>query len=527
MALICFIMNKEFFLKLLDYYQIDENQYDELIKDVDSSSFALGHNFKHIDEAIKLVEDSMNKKEKIMIYGDYDADGIMGTSILVKMFMYKNYKVDYYIPSRYLDGYGLNLDKSIEAVDNGVKLMICVDNGVAAFEGIKYLKEHGVKVLVLDHHEIQEELPDADVILHPTFDGFGDVASSGAFVAFNFSRFFLNRFDKYLSTLASISLISDMMPLLDYNRDLLRIVFENYHENEFLQLDLLKEDEPFNETTIGMKIAPKINSIGRVLTDHSINNLIKFFTTDIKEEILYYIDWINETNQLRKNLSKELSEDNIEIKENDKAIVYITEAKEGLLGLIANNILNKYHLPVVVLSYDEEKEIYKGSARAPLGFSVVDAFKYSEKHLLKAGGHALAGGCSVDKNEIDNFSNSFKEYANEHPIEKVEKKTIPLLINELTMDNYNLLKTFAPFGENWPNPEFKLDHIATRSLFFSKNKEHIFTQIGQKCRIVGFNFSYDYVRQFQFVDMIGNIRLNIFNNFTNVEYFVKEINQSK
>ena len=184
-------MNKDLFSRLLDYYQIDETEYQQLIAPVNVSNFAFGHRFDHIDAAIKLVNEVMNNKGKILIYGDYDADGIMGTSILVKMFAYKNYHVDYYIPSRYVDGYGLTLNQAIKAVENKVDLLICVDNGVSAFEGIKYLKDNGVKVLVLDHHEIQEELPLADEILHPTFDHFGETASSGAFVAFNFSREFL------------------------------------------------------------------------------------------------------------------------------------------------------------------------------------------------------------------------------------------------------------------------------------------------------------------------------------------------
>ena len=516
-------MNKDLFLRLLDYYQIDESTYQQLIAPVSENTFANGHSFTHIQEAIDLVNEVMSHHGKIFVYGDYDADGIMGTSILVKMFAYKSYPVDYYIPSRYLDGYGLTLSKAQECVRNKVELVICVDNGVAAFEPIEYLKNNGVKVLVLDHHEIQENLPVADVILHPTFDHFGDTPSSGAFTAFNFSRVFLNRFDKYLSTLAAISLISDMMPLLEYNRELLRIVFENYHEHEFLQIDLLKEEEPFNETTIGMKIAPKINSIGRVLTDTSVNLLVKFFCTDNKDEILHYIDWINETNENRKNLSRNVEEDSLEINENTKAIVLVSEAKEGILGLIANNLLNKYHLPVVVVAKDEEKGFYKGSARAPEGFSIVDAFKYCESQTIVAGGHASAGGCTIGVDQFEAFKKMFLEYAESHPVEVVEKKTVELGLTELNLDNYKLVQSFSPFGENWPSPLFVLRHISTRSLFFSKNREHILTQLSPRSKIVGFNFPMDEVRSTQFIDLEGNLRTSVYMNVTSVEFFVKKI----
>ncbi len=516
-------MNKNLFERLLDFYQIDEKKYQELTCPVSIDGFASGHQFDHINEAIELVNSVMSHHGKIFIYGDYDADGIMGTSILVKMFAYKNYAVDYYIPTRYIDGYGLTLNKAQECVDNKVDLVICVDNGIAAFEPIQLLKDHDVKVLVLDHHEMLETLPSADVILHPTIDHFGEVASSGAFVAFNFSRVFLGRFDKYLSTLASISLISDMMPLFDYNRYLLRLVFQEYEEGEFLQIDLLKETELFNEVTIGMKIAPKINAIGRLVADRSINQLVKFFTSDDKGEILNYIEWINTMNEERKILSKDINEEGLNVDENTKAIVYVCVAKEGIIGLIANTLVNKYHVPVVVLTTAEEKGFYNGSASAPMGFSIVDAFKYCEKHMLVGGGHALAGGCTIAEDELKNFKKAFIEFANDHPLVVVEAETLELGLTELNLDNYKLIQSFSPFGEGWKAPTFILKHISTRSLFFSKNREHIITQLSPRSKIVGFGFPMDEVRLSQFVDLEGILRTSTYMGVTSVEFFIKKI----
>ncbi|MCR5184958.1 MAG: DHH family phosphoesterase [Bacilli bacterium] len=518
-------MNNSLFQRLLEYFHIDEKKYQEITRPVSSDTFAVGHNFKHINEAVALVKEAVDNHKKIFIYGDYDADGIMGTSILVKMFEYINYPVDYYIPSRYIDGYGLTYQRALEAIENKVDLMITVDNGVAAFEAIKTLKEHNIKVLVLDHHEIGEELPNADAILHPTFDEFGETPSSGAFVAFNFTRAYLGYFDKYLSTLASVSLISDMMPLLDYNRDLLRIVFQNYKEGEFIQFDLLKEDEPFNEATIGMKIAPKINSIGRLYEDNSPNLLVKFFTSNNKEEILHYIDWINESNEERKALSKASDEMTVDFIEGDKSLVYISETKEGLLGLVANNLMNKYHVPVVALSLEKEKGVYKGSARAPLGFNIVDAFNYAKQYTIVAGGHASAGGCSIKEEDIDGFTKKFKEYADTHPIEHIEKDYIELKLTEITKDNYKIIESFSPFGESWPRPELLLNSISTKSLYFSKTGEHIFTQVGYGGRLVGFYFGMEEVKKYPFIDLVGNLRLNTFRGYTNVEFLIKEIKQ--
>ncbi|MDD2434592.1 MAG: DHH family phosphoesterase, partial [Bacilli bacterium] len=301
-------MNDKLFQKLLNYYRIDEDGFKALTSPVDENNFARGHHFENMPEAVAMVKDVMRANEKILVYGDYDADGVMGTSILVKMFKYLNYPATYYLPNRYEDGYGLTNKKALEAIQNQISLVITVDNGVTAFEPIETLKKHGIKVLIIDHHQAQETLPVADFIIHPILSHFGETPSSGAFTAFMFSIAFLNRFDKYLSTLASISIVSDIMPLKEYNRNLLRLVIANYQEREFFQIDALKEEEPFNEVTIGLKIAPKINAIGRLIDGDDINRLVEFFTNDDKSELLSYISWINGVNEDRKTASKSASE---------------------------------------------------------------------------------------------------------------------------------------------------------------------------------------------------------------------------
>ena len=236
--------------RLLEYYQIDKAEYERITAPVSLTSFNKGHEFDEIEKAVNLVKEVLNKDGKILIYGDYDADGVMGTSILVKMFQYLNKEVDYYIPNRYNDGYGLNVEHANEYIKKGYDLIITVDNGITAFEAIELLHNNGVKVLILDHHQNQETVPLADAICHPIYSHFGDVSSSGAFTAFIYSISLLGRVDKYLALLASISVISDMMPLLDYNRSLLRAMFKEYQVGEFLPVDLLAEHEPLNDILV-------------------------------------------------------------------------------------------------------------------------------------------------------------------------------------------------------------------------------------------------------------------------------------
>ena len=519
-------MNQSILEKLLNYYHITEEDYKELTKPVSISNFDDGHKFERVDEAVALVNDVMKSNGKIVIYGDYDADGIMGTSILVKMFSYKDYIVDYYVPNRYQDGYGLTLKKAQEFIENKYSLVICVDNGISAFEPIELLKQNGIKVLVLDHHQPQEVLPVADVILHPQVSHFSEVASSGAFVAFMFSISFLGRFDKYLSTLAAISTISDMMPLKEVNRNLLRLVFANYKEGEFLPIDLLKEADQFDETSIGMKIAPKINAVGRLLDNSDINKMVEYFVSDSRDIVLHYIDWINENNEQRKTLSKEAIDNIPEELKNEAAIVYLTDCKEGVIGLIANYLSSSYHVPAIVFTKDSEGDSYKGSCRAPEGYNVVEIFNETKDLLVAGGGHAGAGGCTIKMSDFDAFKAKFVDIVKNTKIEHVKKETIPMNINEINIDNYNLIKTFSPFGEAWKAPLFELSRIPTKNLFFSRTGEHILTQISLNTRLTGFNFPKSEVTEMNFVDLIGTLRTSVYRNITSTEFLIKEIKES-
>ena len=517
-------MNKPLIERLLDYYHINYSDYLRLVEPKDLTNFALGHQFDDIDKAVALVKDVINNHGKIIVYGDYDADGIMGTSILVKMFQYLDVVVDYYLPNRYTDGYGINMKAAQKYIEQKYDLVITVDNGITANEPIDILHNNGVKVLILDHHQVGEVVPNADAICHPTYSHFGDTASSGAFVAFMFSIALLGRVDKYLATLASVSLISDMMPLLDYNRNLLRAVFNEYRHGEFLALDLLGDREPFNEQLIGMKIAPRINSIGRLTDDESINEIVRFFISDNKDLILNYYSHILEVNESRKAISKIDIED-FNITGEEKAIVVKGDYKEGIIGLVANSLMIKYRVPVIVFS-EATDGVIKGSGRCPEGCDIVDIFSHLSDLIITSGGHALAGGCSINEKDYELFKNRFIEYAKGIIYFKPEHQTIELGINEMTMENYNLICSFGPFGENWTAPLFRLRHIRVDSLTYSRDRKHIITQIGNRQKIVCFNYRKEEIENAHYVDAIGTISKKSFMNQIYLEFSVKEFKES-
>ena len=515
-------MNKSLLEKLLDFYHISYDDYLNITREVNPSTFKDNRNFDGIEKAVSLVKEVIDHKGKIIIYGDYDADGIMGTSILVKMFEYLDVVVDYYIPSRYLDGYGITVNHAQRFIDNNYELVITVDNGISAFEAIKLLKEHGVKVLILDHHQVQEEVPPADAICHPTYSHFGEIASSGAFTAFVYSISLLGYIDKYLSILASISLISDMMPLLGYNRDLLRSTFKDFKKGEFLPIDLLSDGDDFNENTIGMKIAPRINSIGRLCEDDSIGEIVNFFTSNDKNFILNYYQYIVSMNESRKEVTKKDSE-TLKVEPNQKAIILLGDYKEGVIGLIANSIVNKYHVPTIV--FCKSIDGYKGSARSPEGYDIVKIFNSLSQYLTTFGGHALAGGCSLKEEDFEAFKKGFIDYVSSCEVEYVPHPVIDLAFSEVNFENYELIQSFSPFGESWQAPTFRIKHIKTDVLTFSRDEKHIVTKVGEYLKLVGFNFSKKEIREMPFINIIGTLRKSEYYGKTNLEFNIKEIEE--
>lgn len=512
------------FQRLLDFYHIDEATYRYMNREIDPSIFTI-RKFDKTDEAVVFLKKHIEKKSKILIYGDYDTDGICSASIILKMLMYVDYIADVFIPSRYLDGYGINLENAKKIVEQKYDLVICVDNGVAANEAIDYLRENNIDVLVLDHHEIPEVLPNANYILHPTLSHYGEIASSAGFVTFIFSINFLNRFDEYLSVLAALSLVSDMMPLIDYNRDLLRYVLTNYKVGRFLPIDLLNNNETLNEEKIGLAIAPKINSIGRVIEDREGPNLVRFLTSEDKKFVLNYIYFINETNEQRKTILKDFSGD-IK-KDNDYCVCEIANTKEGIIGLIANKMMNEYALPSIIFTKDEHKGILKGSARAPLGFNMFDAMTALGKYFLTFGGHAQAGGCSLEIDQFPHFKKEFIKYCEHHKFVPIPKEYFELYLSDLNFDNYELIRTFGPFGEGWKKPSFLIKNIRVSALNFSKDENHITTNIGVNSKIVGFYMHKSLVTLYDRIDIEGFLRTSQYKGRVSLDFVIEKYSKSK
>ena len=509
--------------KIIDFYHLSEDEYKNLIKPLEELALP---DFNAPPDMAKIKErifKAIENKEKIIIYGDYDCDGICSTSIMVKTFEKLGYPVSYYIPIRYQDGYGLNVYNVNKIAKADFKLIICVDNGVCQVEAIKRANELGVDVIVIDHHEEGEERVEALGIIHPSISNISDVFGSGGFMSLITSAALLGSYDPYLVTLAGLSTISDMMELKEYNRSVVRLALENLRNYRYKPLMCLLESEIITEKSFGLDIAPKINAVGRLVEDKKINLLVKFLLSEDQEEIFKLSSWIKNTNELRKTLTKEAVEALPNDLLNEEGIVLKLDIKEGLIGLIANKLLNEHNVPTIICTKDSTNENFlKGSIRSKEGFNVQKAFESLSKYMVAGGGHALAGGLTIKEEDFDSFKNDFIKLAKEYKFTKVEPPSIEIKLQEISFKNYEILREFAPFGVGFPEPVFSLRDLPTKSLQFISFGKHLSTPISINSKILGFNIPQSEIKPYLTVDLFGTLTTSVFRDKTSIEFRVSD-----
>ena len=513
----------EFRQKILDYFHLSEQDYLELTKPLEELSLP---DFNAPPDMAKIknrIFKAIKEKEKIIVYGDYDCDGICSTSIMVKTFEKLGYPVSYYIPIRYQDGYGLNVSNVIKIKEAGFKLIICVDNGICQVEAINKANELGVDVIVIDHHEESEERVKALGIIHPSISNISDVFGCGGFMSLITSAALLGSYDPYLLTLAGLSTISDMMELKEYNRNVVRLALEYLKTYKYKPLMTLLETEIITEKSFGLDIAPKINAVGRLVEDKTINRLVRFLLSEDDEEIFKLSSWIANTNELRKTLTKEAVETLPKDLLNEEGIVLKLDIKEGLIGLIANRLLNEYNVPTIIFTKDSVNENFlKGSIRSKEGFNVQKAFESLSKYMVAGGGHALAGGLTIKAEDFEEFKSDFIKLAKAYKFTKVEPPSIELSLQEISFKNYDILREFSPFGVGFPEPVFSLKNLPTKSLQFISFGKHLSTPVSINSKILGFNISQAEIKSHLTVDLFGNLSTSVFRDKLSIEFRVSD-----
>jgi single-stranded-DNA-specific exonuclease len=449
---------------------------------------------KDMDVAVDRLNDAMGRKERIMIYGDYDVDGCSAVALVYKFLQQFYSNVDYYIPDRYEEGYGVSKKGIDHALETGVKLIIILDCGIKAIDEIAYAKSVGIDFIICDHHVPDEVLPPAVAILNPkrVDDTYPFKHLCGCGVGFKFMQAFAKNngipFSHLIPLLdfVAVSIAADIVPVIDENRILAFHGLKQLNQNPSVGLKAIIEICGLNGRDISMsdivfKIGPRINASGRV--ENGMETVDLLIERD-QETALRKAKHINEYNEQRKDIDKQMTEEanqiveRIESQKRHKSIVLYDENwKKGVVGIVASRLTEIYFRPTVVLT--RMGDLATGSARSVIGFDVYAAIKSCRDLLVNFGGHTYAAGLTLKWADVPEFRNRFQKYVEEHiqPEQTEALLNIDAVIDfkDITRRLHNDLKRFAPFGPSNAKPLFATHGVYDfgTSKVVGRQQEHI------------------------------------------------------
>lgn len=441
------------------------------------------------DPLVAAIKEGIKNHEKFIIYGDYDVDGITSTAILVSALKELQAEVGFFIPSRYKEGYGLNMERVEEFAKKDYKILITVDNGITRFEEIKRAKKLGLKVIVIDHHEAREELPEADFIFHQFLSNYTDYNISGAFLSLLVSKGLLGYYDPYYVTLAGIAVFSDIMPLRGANVTLVKNAICNLSKERYKSLLLLtKPNSPIDQHLLNYEIIPAINAPGRLKEGLEVNDCVRLLLAQKEgQKAELYATRLLAINAERKSLVQAEFDESL-VDTNESIIFYSSNLPVGIGGLLANRIVTLFNKPTLVYSYIKSSDMMVCSLRTPKNYDIQEAFKEIPLGLFKDfGGHKNAAGCSLEAKNMSEFIAVLKKVLVPLAEDSLPRiKVISLSTDDININNYNILKTFEPFGNEHEEPHFKVS--VPVSLFKSlSNKKHLGAKLSDNVRIVFFS----------------------------------------
>lgn len=418
-----------------------------------------------MDKAVTRIRQAIENYEQILIYGDYDADGMTSASIVKEALEQLGAECQVYLPNRFTDGYGPNASVYKYFIENqGISLIITVDNGVAGHEAIELAQSMGVDVIVTDHHSMPEVLPDAYAIIHPEHPEaeypFKHLAGCG--VAFKLATVLLEEVQVELLDLVAIGTIADMVSLTGENRILVKYglsVLKNTQRiglQELFKIAGIQSDE-LNEETVGFQIAPRLNALGRL---DDPNPAIELLTGFDEEEARDIALMINQKNEERKEIVQKIYDEAKTMVDLNKPVQVLAGEgwNPGVLGIVAGRLLEELHQPVIVLNI--ENDLAKGSARS---IEAVDIFEALDPHrdlFVAFGGHAGAAGMTLEANKLEALSQVLVAYIEDNQVDLSTKNELfldeELSLPDLTLETLKNFEKLAPFGMDNKKPVFYL-----------------------------------------------------------------------
>ena len=428
---------------------------------------------KDMDLAVDRLNDAMGRKERVLVYGDYDVDGCTAVALVYKFLQQFYSNIDYYIPDRYEEGYGVSKKGIDFAHETGVKLIIILDCGIKAIEEIAYAKSLGIDFIICDHHVPDEVMPDAVAILNPKRedDSYPFKHLCGCGVGFKFMQGFAKNngipFSQLIPLLdfVAVSIAADLVPVTEENRILAYHGLKQINQNPTIGLKAIIDicglsGRELSMSDIVFKIGPRINASGRMENGKESVDLL------IEKDYNLALDkarHINEYNEQRKDIDKQMTEEANQIvariesqKRHSSIVLYDENWKKGVIGIVASRLTEIYYRPTVVLTRDGDYAT--GSARSVSGFDVYTAIKNCRDLLLNFGGHTYAAGLTLRWTDVPEFRRRFQKYVEEHiqPRQTEAMLDIDSVIDfkDITRKMHNDLKRFGPFGPSNQKPLF-------------------------------------------------------------------------
>ena len=512
-----------------------------------------------IEAAVRRIQQAIDGKEQITVYGDYDVDGITGVSILWELLTMLGAEVDYYIPHRIEEGYGLNLDAVRSLAESGTRLLVTVDCGITACDAADLAEQLGVDLIVTDHHQPETNLPKAVTLVHPVLDeSYPNQDSAGAMVAYKLAWAIADEFSQgprlepelrdfmlNATSLAAIGTVADVVDLRGENRILTSFGLQALPESKLCGLRALiatagLTGKGLDSYAIGFRLAPMLNAAGRM--GHA-RLAVELMTSTSELRAMQIAEYLKNQNTQRQQCERKIVKQACEMvvergynHPDRRSIVLASEGwHTGVIGIVASRLVDKFYRPAIVINVSPgENGMAQGSARSIPGFCLLSAIKACSGHLNTFGGHEMAAGLTIEPGRIDEFTADFEAYASENLLEAdvVAKLHIDALapLQQFSREAVGQLELLGPFGQGNPKPIFatKGVRLASAPRRVGAKADHLqfaITDNTGSIRCVGFRMGHLEKKMLEkdCFDVAYEAQINHYNGNTNVEFIAVDV----
>lgn len=499
---------------------------------------------KDMDKAVARIKLAIEQQEQILIFGDYDADGVSSTAVMMKTLRELGAQVQFYIPNRFTEGYGPNEPAFRYAAEIGVHLIITVDTGISALHEAKVAKELGIDLIITDHHEPGPELPEALAIIHPKLKDsiypFRELAGVG--VAFKLSHALYGYVPEHLLDIAVIGTVADLVSLKGENRLIVKGGIQQLKTTKCVGLKALFKltsvnPSNINEETIGFSLAPRINAAGRLDTADIAVHLLLTEDPYEAESIAEEMDDLNKQRQAIVNAITEEAikevEENFPISQNSVLVIGKEGWNAGVIGIVASKLVERFYRPTIVLSFDQEKGQAKGSARSIAGFDLFNNLSTCRDILPHFGGHPMAAGMTLSLEHVESLRQRLNALAQDQltdddftPIVHIDGE-IDLV--DVKLSTIEEMQKLSPYGVDNPKPKVLLNNVNLSAIRkIGAEQTHLKLTLGESSTTldgVGFGLGhlYDHISPNAVLSVIGQLSINEWNNTRKPQIFLEDI----